>query len=300
VPAPRWIWSVLRWSGLPALAREVVQRRRVTILFYHEIDPSALSRHLTVLGAHYDFVALRDYMEARRSKDATALPKHAIVVTLDDGLKSNFQLLEVFERHSVVPTMFVTSGIIGTDRRFWWTMVPGGRAETERLKRVPDAERVAALRSAGHSETEAFPDRTALSRAEVEEMRGYADFQSHTVLHPILSRCSDERAWNEIAGSRMDLENDYGFAVYALAYPNGTLDDFGDREVTLAARAGYGCALTTVPGTNDLRTDPFRLRRIIIPADASRDEIVVKASLLTEYVKRLLPFARRPLHVSSR
>ena len=280
---------MLRWSGLPALIRATGQRSKVTILFYHDIDPAALSRHLSVLGKRYRFIGLREYVEARRSGSTAALPRRALIVTLDDGTVSQFQLLDVFRKHSVVPTIFLTSGIVGSHRGFWWTMVPGGRAEVDRLKTVPDSDRVAELASSGRSETDTFADRSALSRIEIETMRGSVEFQSHTVLHPILSRCSDPRAWDEIARSKSELEGEFGLNIYALAYPNGKPADYGEREVTFATRAGYVCAVTTVPGMNDDRTDLFRLRRISISDDASRDEIIVKASLLNGYLNRLLP-----------
>jgi poly-beta-1,6-N-acetyl-D-glucosamine N-deacetylase len=280
----RSFWSVLRWSGLPLLVRHALQRGRVTILYYHDIDPADLSRQLSILGERYHFIRLRDYVDARLSGDMHALPEQALVVTFDDGLKGNYDLLEVFRRHGVVPTIFLTSGIVGTNRRFW-TMMPSDRSEVERLKRVPDPERLAALASMGHAETDTFPERSALSRAEVDEMKGSVEFQSHTVLHPILPMCSDERAWTEIADSKSDLERDYGLDIYALAYPNGA---FSERVIGLSKRAGYRCAVTTVPGLNDAHPDLFRLRRLSIPDDASRDEVIAKASGLSDYLKRIV------------
>lgn len=266
--------------------------RKVTILCYHDPEPLALSRQLAALSRHYRFTSLRDYVAARRSGDMGGLPKRALVITLDDGHRGNFRLLEVFRQHEVVPTIFLASGIVGTNRGFWWTQVPGGSSETELLKAATDAERVAALSSFGHSETDDLSVRSALSRDEIEAMRGTVDFQSHTVLHPILSRCTDERAWVEIAQSKADLESGYGLGVYALSYPNGTPADFGDREVALARRAGYECALSAVAGLADSRSDPYRIPRIVVPDDAGADEVLVRASLLHAWLKRLVSATR--------
>lgn len=291
----RGVWRVLRWSGLPFLMRHALQGDRATILCYHDPDPATLSRHLAALGTRYHFISLREYLDARRANAVDALPKRALIVTLDDGAAGNSLLLGTFRRHAVVPTIFLTTGIVGTSRAFWWKLVPGGSREAEALKAVPDAERIAALAAHGQCETDATAARTALSRAEIEDMSAWVDFQSHTVLHPVLSRCSDERARTEIAGSKAHLESEYGLRVYALAYPNGTPADFGRREIALAAQAGYECAVTMVPGTNGPHTDPFELRRIAIPDGASCDEVLVRASLVFEYLKRLrrLPRGRR-------
>jgi poly-beta-1,6-N-acetyl-D-glucosamine N-deacetylase len=105
-------------------------------------------------------------------------------------------------------------------------------AIVQRLKTVPDDERLAALRRAGFEEAKEFDERQALSIAELRELNSRADFQSHTVFHPILPRCSEEKAEAEIAGSRSDLQR-LGCEVYALAYPNG---DYSERELRLAAR----------------------------------------------------------------
>lgn len=287
------IWSALRWTGLPLALRRIRRRGDVAILCYHDPDPDTLSHHLEALDKRYRFIALRDYVDARLTGRTTTLPARAVVVTLDDGYSGNARLAEVFARHSVRPTIFLTSGVVATDRAFWWMLLPGGEDEAESLKAVPDSDRIRALAAAGRSETDALPARTALSHAEVESLVAVADLQSHTVLHPILSMCSDERARAEIEDSKADLEREYGLDVYALAYPNGRPADFGEREAALAASAGYTCALTTVPGLNDATTDLFRLNRIFIPDDASSDEVVVRTSLLAAHIVRLVPGLRR-------
>ena len=205
---------------------------------------------------------------------------------MDDGFRGNRELLDVFRAHDVTPTVFVATGIVGTRRRFW-TSVPDDPAEVERLKRVPDADRLATLARAGFSETAESDVRTALSREEIEESRGVFDVQSHTVFHPILARCTDERARAEIFGSKEQLENEYGIDVYAFSYPNGTAADFTDRDVRLVAEAGYLCAVTTEPGSNATGDDPFRLRRIGLSDEATVTEAIVQASGVSAWLRRL-------------
>jgi peptidoglycan/xylan/chitin deacetylase (PgdA/CDA1 family) len=289
--ARRLLFGLVRWSGLSFLLRETVQRTRTTILLYHRIDPEALDLHLSVLGKRYHFIPLRDYVEALRSGRASSLPPKSMVITLDDGLRSNYALLDVFRNHHVTPTIFICSGIVGTNRKFW-TLAVENDGEKERLKRVSDEARIEALASLGYAETASFPDRCALSRAEIAEMRDTVDFQPHTVFHPVLTRCSDERSQREIVESKEMLEREFGFDVYALAFPNG---DYSEREVEYVRNAGYRCALTVEMGLNDACTDPFRLRRICIPATASASEIVVKPVALRHGGARLLSTAKSDL-----
>ena len=274
------VFRLLRWSGIPALLRATVQRRRVTILVYHDPRPEVVERHLRVLRRSYCIVSLRRYVSARTG-DGAALPRKALVITFDDGYASNFDLRESLRRHGVRPTVFVCTGIVGTMRSFWFRHVD----DVEHLKRVPDAERLSRLAAAGFdADAERIP-REALSDAEIEELAPIAEIQAHTVTHPILPRCTDDRARAEIADGKRHLEQRFGFEVYALAYPNG---EYTEREVALARSAGYHCALAVEGRTNPRGVDIFRLRRIAIDDHDGVDELLVKASGLWPWLERAI------------
>ncbi|MGY8685310.1 polysaccharide deacetylase family protein [Bradyrhizobium sp. UFLA05-153] len=274
---------------LPFVFREVFQRNKVTILVYHAPTPQVFDAQIGVLGRLYNIVPLSAYVEARRTGDFSKLPPKALVVTLDDGHRSNFALKDVLERHNVPITIFLCSGLIGTRRRFWF-LHEKSQELVQRLKTVPDDERLVALRRTGFDEAKEFDDRQVLSIAEVRELNSRVDFQSHTVFHPILPRCSEEKAEAEIAGSRSELQTKLGHEVYALAYPNG---DYSERELRLAERAGYSCALSADCGFNTKETPLFRLRRICVPDDADRHELLVKASGLWGDIKVVLDALRK-------
>ncbi len=71
------------------------------------------------------------------------------------------------------------------------------------------------------------------------------------------------------------MEQEYGLGIYALAYPNGA---YSEREVTLAHRAGYECAVTTEVGYNGPATDLYRLKRLGLTDAAGTNELLVKTS----------------------
>lgn len=276
-------FALLRASGLPFVVRETLQRRRVTILVIHEADPGSLRRHLVLLKQWYNIVSLRQCVDALESGRLDELPPKPLAVTIDDGLRSNRALLDTFRDLGVQPTVFLVSGVVDTHRWFWW-MVPDGTQHVEQLKAMSDESRLRELAALGYTETTVFPVRHALSRDEIEDMRDVVDFQSHSVNHPILPRCTDERAWSEIADSKRDLEQTFGFDVYAFAYPNG---DFSERDVEYAARAGYRSGLGIIPGLNGPQADLFRLKRIAIDTAASSSETLVRASGVPSYLGRL-------------
>jgi peptidoglycan/xylan/chitin deacetylase (PgdA/CDA1 family) len=265
--------------------RNTIQRKRVTIIIYHDPDPELFARHLKQLRRRYKCVRLRDLAAAIRSGSGWPLPAKALIITFDDGHSGNFRLMEVVRRYGVPVTIFLCTDIVGTTRGFWFKHVD--RAEA--LRAVPDRDRLAFLESYGFDPDAPRPDRDALSDGEIREMTGpLVDFQSHTASHPILTQCADAKARAEIFDSRRVLIEKYGFDAYAIAYPNGA---HSDRVVQIARDAGYSCGLTTERGFNSPRTDPLRLRRIGIGDQDGIDALVVKSSGFWRVFER----TRRPI-----
>jgi peptidoglycan/xylan/chitin deacetylase (PgdA/CDA1 family) len=265
------------------LVRELIQRRRVTVLLYHDIAPALADRHFRKLRQLYHPISLHEFVRAQRDANGAALPAKSLIVTFDDGNRSNAELKEVFKRHSIEPAIFVCSGVVGTGRRFWFADLP--LADVEGLTALPDEERERALVSRGFREHAEHPEPMALSHAEIAHLADVADFQSHTISHPILPRCSEDKARREIEGSKADLERELGLDIYAFAYPNG---DYSGRDVRMVAEAGYDCAFTLDPGFNSVSTDPMRLKRLWIGDEDGIDELVVKACGLWVFLRRLL------------
>lgn len=278
------VFAVMRFSGLPFICRELLQRRRVTILCYHEPQHESAARHFTRLKSLYNIISLREYVEWRSDPKCKRLPPKALILTLDDGHRSNTELRSLLYDLNVPVTIFVCTAIIGTRRHYWWKEVTDPRLAQE-LKRVSNEVRLARLKEeAGFAETTEFKEPQALTFAETKALATLADIQSHTRFHPVLPRCTAERASNEIIGSKIELERVLSASVYAIAYPNG---DYGAREVRLARGAGYRCGLGLRGGYNSDSTDMFGLRRIAMVDTAGLNEVVVRTSGLWSMLERL-------------
>jgi peptidoglycan/xylan/chitin deacetylase (PgdA/CDA1 family) len=279
--AKRLAFGLLRYGGVAALARNIRQRNRVTILFYHDPDAASFERHMRLLSSMYTIIPLGDYVDAVGRGSLRDLPPKPMVVTFDDGWAGNRELLPVFRSYGIRPTIFVSTSIVGTDRHFWWTECePADRA---RLKTLPTAEMIAELRAMGFEETKAYPKRQALSIEELDELRPYVDFQLHGRFHPILPNSDDDRARDEILGGRDEFVRLFGVPPTVLAYPNG---DFSEREVNLAEEAGLGLAVTITPGSNSLRTPPYALRRMSVSeAGDDLDLLVVAVAGVYSWLK---------------
>lgn len=256
--ARRMQFALLRWSGIAALVRETVQRRRVTIINYHAVSPQVFENHLSILNKRYNIITLEQYTAAVRAGDLRSLPPKSLIITIDDGHKSVVDLSGACRRYNVQPTVFVCSGLVDTARRFWWT-TPADYGEVARLKDLEHTERLRSLSACGYTETKEYPEPSSIDRAGLEQTREVFDFQAHSVFHPILTRCSAERSENEVHQSKTDLEREYDLDIWAFAYPDGA---YGDRETGYVSDAGYTCALTCDAGYNDASTDLYRLKRV--------------------------------------
>jgi peptidoglycan/xylan/chitin deacetylase (PgdA/CDA1 family) len=278
--------GLLRCTLLPLAVRRTLQRDRVTILLYHRPTPDIFARHLSVLKKAYNLISLKSFVAALENASVPELPPRSLVLTFDDGHRSNFDLADALRTLPAPPTIFLCSGVVGTQEAFWFDVVP----EPEALKSLPDEERLRALEAAAPAPRQG--ERAALSAEEIDRLKPHVDFESHTVSHPILPQCPDEKALREIADSRADLERSYGVHVRALAYPNGS---YTEREVHYAERAGYRCALTVDPGFNGPAADAFRLKRFVINDDEDGDNVVlIKACGLWDAWRFMVRGRRQP------
>jgi len=93
---------------------------------------------------------------------------------------------------------------------------------------------------------------------------------AHTLTHPQLSTLSVNRQFEEIQGSRSELERITGRSVTSFAYPFGCRGDFGEESAAMARVAGFQCACANsgkppVPAARVIDdADVFALPRAII------------------------------------
>ncbi|MBB5447843.1 peptidoglycan/xylan/chitin deacetylase (PgdA/CDA1 family) [Paraburkholderia sp. WSM4177] len=263
-------------SGLAWFTRKVLWRDRVAVLLYHDPDPDTLDRHLTYLGKLCEFVPLTDVSAPGRGRPRVA-------ITLDDGHAGNAKLLPVFIKHNVRPTIFLCSRIVGRPRSHWWLHPGSLRVGHERLKRMTNDERLAALAAQGYQQD--GDDRpTGLSIEAMQAMREHIDFQAHTRFHPILTHCSDAESEAEIRDSRHEIAALLQQPCEHFAYPNG---NYGEREVEFVRAAGFKTARTCDIGWNDQHTDPYRLRTIIIDDAASTLRFAAQLSGIALFLRYL-------------
>jgi peptidoglycan/xylan/chitin deacetylase (PgdA/CDA1 family) len=246
---------LIRHSGAYALLLKTVWRGKTTILVYHDPEPQGFKRQIAFLARHHQFVTLSVFVETIRSRDGSRLPPNAMIVTIDDGHKGNYRLLETITAFQLHPTIYLCSHIVNTNRHYWWK---SGYADPNSLKQLPSRRALEVLKKEVDFEPEKeYPDRQALNQEETMDMLPHVEFGSHTKLHPILTKCMVEECEDEIRESKSCLESLIGRAVDHFCFPNG---DYGSRELQAVKKSGYKSARTLRWGRNDAHADPFQLK----------------------------------------
>jgi peptidoglycan/xylan/chitin deacetylase (PgdA/CDA1 family) len=282
-----FLYLCVRFSGLPFIFREVFQKNKVTILLFHDIEPRAAEKAFRYLLNKYNIISLDDFFDLYRKKED--FPPKSLVITFDDGHKGNYDLLPILKKYDIPVTIFLCSGIINTNRHFWYEEARAKAVHLpltgEQLKKVPNIKRLQILKGIGFEQQREYAYPNALSRKQICEMLPYANFQSHTVFHPCLTECDDSEAWNEIFVSKRILEEKYGLTVNSIAYPNG---DYSDRDIQMSVAAGYEFGLTVDFGFNTCNTNPFRLKRVSVNDTDNMNELIAKSSGAWAFLKDVM------------
>jgi peptidoglycan/xylan/chitin deacetylase (PgdA/CDA1 family) len=226
-------------TSVAAQASQPLPDLGATVLCYHIVespqDPRMevsrevfrqQMRYLAMTG--YTVIPLRDLYEFAAGKRA-ALPKNAVVITIDDGWRSTFtEVFPEMKRRGFPFTVFIYPKIIGqTPYAMTW----------KQIREMADA----GVDIQSHTFSHGYLTR-----------RRHADASDR-----------DYAAWleRELTESKRVLEKETGREVRFLAYPYG---DYDRRVRENVARAGYEAALTCEYGRVRRGSDLMRMKRVAI------------------------------------
>lgn len=222
------------------------------------------------------------------------LPARPACITFDDGYADNFQVaLPILQRYSLSATCFVATGFL--DGGQMWndavieavrgckrpvldlsdlglgTLAVGTsdqkRSAVETLisaaKYRPSYERDSLSEAIARLARVALPKGLMMTTPQVKAWREKGMLiGAHTVSHPILAMLEQAQAAQEIAQSKLSLENLLDEPVGLFAYPNGKLgEDYTAHHVEQVRRLGFDAAFSTHAGTSKMGSDVFQLPR---------------------------------------
>lgn len=248
-------------TGLPLAVSRLNGHHKVVILTYHNPSPSFFAGHASWLVRYYNVIPFDLFSRAIEEHDGAILPPRPLVVTLDDGYRENVDLIPVLVKYKLPILIYLTAGMIGTSRKFWWLVVRETGGDTAPLKRLPAHEFFKALRARfAYAPEKEYPRRCALNWEELYRLQktGLVSFGSHSVNHPVLTNCPEDMAWKEIIESKHLLECKLNVPVTHFCYPNGNCSA---REKKMLRDAGYATGKTAQVGWIKVSTatDPYAL-----------------------------------------
>ena len=276
-------------------------------------DAATLRRQLEYLREHFIVLPLDEALERLQSG---TLPDRAAALTFDDGTRNLATHAGPILRDLQMPaSVFVATGPMGTAEALWPDRLYLGFARTqvaeidltevglgvcslredadrvrvrdvviECFKRISDEERIARVESLvaelgpeldaseGPFEMLTWDDARSLASD------GLVAIYPHSVSHPILSRCSDEKVDREVSESCRTVERETGRKPEIFAYPNGGPDDFDERTREALHRNGVQWSMATVHGFADRDSDPLAVPRIGIGSNLSFAMFQLKTS----------------------
>jgi peptidoglycan/xylan/chitin deacetylase (PgdA/CDA1 family) len=275
--------AAIRWLGVAIFVRRCIAAGKATVVVYHDPTPETFAKHIKFLAKHYTFISLTRLIDAINKRDVSLIPRNALVLTIDDGHKGNYSLMETFRGYGVEPVIYLCSQIVNTHRRFWWKT---GEFDVKPLKKLSHKDKLFWLeQEVGYHREEEHHERQALDLDEILSLTPLVHFGSHTQYHPILINCSDAQCRQEIVDAKEELEQLLSQSVVHFAYPNG---DYSAREILLVRSAGYRSARTLDVGWNDISSDPYRLRAMCVEDDASINVLCAQISGVFPFLHYLL------------
>jgi peptidoglycan/xylan/chitin deacetylase (PgdA/CDA1 family) len=274
---------MLRCFGFNFMMKTLISKHKATILVFHKPPKEIFSKHIEYINKHYNIIKLKTLVDAIYTKDWSQIPSNAIVITLDDGYIENYLLLDIIKKFDIYPTIYLSSGVVNTNREFWFSTK---FKNIKKLKRFPNSQRLNFLKeNLGFSLVQEQKNRQTLNLKEIKEMGSHVDFQSHSKFHPILITCDDKESRREIYESKKDLEELLEKKVNHFSFPNGA---YSEREIIYLKKSGYKSARTNDVGWNDVNTDPFRLKAMVIHKnDHSINKLSTQISGIFPYLRCL-------------
>lgn len=235
-----YYYSTLRSRRRAAADRAAQQREPVRILFYHRVAnefpnrwtmrPKSFAAQLNWLRARFDLVTLSEAQEritSGRNRRPTAC------ITFDDGYADNRRFaIPLLLKHHIPFTYFVSTDHVLRGQAFPHDVKLGQPLAVNTLAHLRE-----------------------VAAAGVE-------IGAHTRSHSDLGApMPPDQMFDEIDGSKRELEDAIGNAICYFAFPYGQHQNLSAAAFRLAFEAGYSGVCSAYGGYNFPGDDAFHLRR---------------------------------------
>lgn len=247
-----------------------------------EVTPKKLEEIIVFFKKkNYDFIKMdqvKTYLERKQKR-------RFVVFTFDDGYVDNYTIAyPIFKKHNVPFTIYVTTDMPDHKMLLWHYMLEemmlrhlkisldlSGESKefdiSDQVKKenvynqlrrylidLPIAERKKTiekwfLKQEG-GDLFARVKKEALTWDQIAELSGddLVEIGAHTISHPALNSLSENEIHEEVEGSKYRLEEKIGKTVDNFAYPYGSINEIGHREIDQLTKSQFKSAVTTRNG----------------------------------------------------
>lgn len=263
--------------------KKVLNGNCILSIYFHNPDQKLFVKCIKWLQKKgFSFIDIESLK--RVIKGEIPFPKGAVIITVDDGWGNNKNnIAAVAYEYQIPVAIFITTQPVEDRTAYWWSYIKAAKQKgityysVEDLKKINNDDRLSIVTSL-QKKLEPLP-KEAMTIEEVQEIAKspYITIGSHTVSHPILPKCSDEKALAEISESKNKIESWIQKTVDSFAFPNGS---FSQREVQMLKQNGFLLSFTTQPKylTQASLIEMYRLPRFEVLENVSFAENICRMS----------------------
>lgn len=229
-----------------------------------------------------------------------------VAVTFDDGFDDlYFNVFPIIKKYAIRPTMFLTAGLIGTQRTLWseevvFALKSCGRNKINLHSYDPSAfsedvevtiglaksKLLSLLKSVSEQnrkllvkklfeflelspEVSSNESRMLTWDMVVEMNKWGVEFGSHSLSHGVLSNLDSSELNYELMESKSLIEKSIGIECKSIAYPVGGLGAYNPKVISAVKTFNYELGCTYLSGVNYKNLEHYELRRLHV--DSSVD-----------------------------
>lgn len=228
--------------------KDGISGKYILSIYFHNPEKGLFEKCIKWLKRKgYKFLSVDELIQIRDG--LIEFPKGGVIVTIDDGWKENIpNIVRISKKESIPVTIFITAEPLKTMNSYWWSYVKKANQlnipiqSIEELKKIDNSKRVKIINDL---RSKIIIEKESMTITELKEINENKTISigSHTVSHPILTKCSDLESSYEIKCSKEELENIINKQIKYFAYPNG---NYGLREIEILKKSGYKAAFSTI------------------------------------------------------
>lgn len=228
--------------------KDGISGKHILSIYFHNPEKGLFEKCIKWLKRKgYKFLSVDELIQIRDG--LIEFPKGGVIVTVDDGWKENIpNIVRISKKESIPVTIFITAEPLKTMNSYWWSYVKKANQlnipiqSIEELKKIDNSKRVKIINDL---RSKIIIEKESMTITELKEINENKTISigSHTVSHPILTKCSDLESSYEIKCSKEELENIINKQIKYFAYPNG---NYGLREIEILKKSGYKAAFSTI------------------------------------------------------